>query len=182
MANEYLVPNGNDGGWDTSNHANIDNGGLAPGSSGSADDGTVVNETTEGIALNLDLTDGVITDGDTVTQVDIYIRAQNNGGASNDQIDVDLLIGGTPQGTQFNTGTLSNGSWTTYTANGATQGWTTDWSASQMDGMQVRLTSAQIGMPEATAIEVSEVEVYITYTVAPTSVPKTTLLTTLGVG
>ena len=159
MATEYLVPNGNDGGWDVSTHTNIDNGILG----GTPDDGAEVNElTTENAALLLDLADSAITDADTVTQVEIRVRARS-AGAGNDRVGVELFIGGTGQGAT-NSGSLT-ASFVTYVITNAA--WDVDWTAAQLDGAQVQLTSVQSGMPATVGHRVSEVEVDITYTEAP---------------
>lgn len=161
MATEYLVPNGNDGGWDVSDHTKINNGGVAPGSSGSPGDTSAVSETTDPVVLNLDLTDSAITDADTVEDVEVFVRARTTG-AGTDNFLVDLIVGGTAQGTQYASPTLG-ATFVDYTATG---GWTTDFSAAQLDGMQVRLTTGQAGKSAVHGIEVSEVEVRITYTAA----------------
>lgn len=161
MATEFLLPNGNDGGWDVSDHTNINNG----IDSGTPNDSTLVSETTEGIVLDLDLDDSAITDADTVTEVEVRIRARNNGGGGSDRCLIDWMIGGVAQGTQFDTGNLTTG-FLTYVAVGSVRGWDVDWTAAQLDGAQVRLTSSQAGKSVALALEVSEVEVEVTYTEA----------------
>jgi hypothetical protein len=165
MAVDYLYPNGNDGGWDTSNHANC-NEGLNPGPGLDGDDdgpvdGTFIRETTEAIALNLDLSSTAVTDADTVTQVRIFVRATLNSSDPDNNILVDWVIGGTAQGTQQETGHLT-GSFVTYTTSDV--GWNSDWTAAQLNGAQVRLTTEQGGMPAAYECDVSEVEVEVTYT------------------
>ncbi len=162
MTDEFLVPNGNDGGWDTSDHLDIDNGGIAVGSPGTLDDGTLVNETSDDIALVLDLLNSGILDADTVNSVTVVVRARTTGGGS-DKIKIDWVIGGTPQGAQFITGNLT-GSFLNYTA--ADAGWNSDWTAAELDGAQVQLQTHQTGKSEALGVEVSEVEVLIDYTEA----------------
>lgn len=170
MAEVFLVPNGDDAGWDAGGWADVDDGGIAPSSPGSGPtDADYLEQTTggEGVTIDLDLSAHGITDADTITAVDVYVRAYNNGGTGNDNVLVDWLIGGTPQGTQYNTGTLT-GSPANYVASGSTQAWNADYTASQLDGAQVRLTSAQSGMPTELQTRVTEVEVRITYTPAST--------------
>jgi hypothetical protein len=177
MAIEYWYPNGNDGGWVVSNHANC-NEGLNPGpgldddSDGPVDGTFITCDDQLADVLNLDLNpegDGAsaIVDADTVTQVRIFVRATLNASDPDNNILVDLIIGGTAQGTQQETGHLT-GSFVTYTM--AHAGWDSDWTASQLAGMQVRLTSEQGGMPAAYDVDVSEVEVEVTYTPAPSDV------------
>jgi len=186
LATEFLVPNGDDGGWDAGGWADVDNGGIAPSSPGGGPTDsalvTISGTSKEGITMDFDLTPSAVVDGDTVTEVDVHIRAQNNGGGGSDEVAVDLLIGGIPVGSQYLTGTLT-GSFANYTANGTTQSWTVDWSEAQMDGMQVRITSSQAGMPAALATEVSEIEVVVSYTETAGTVPFSTRpLLNMGVG
>jgi hypothetical protein len=49
-------------------------------------------------------------------------------------------------------------------------GWDTDRTASELDGMQVRFTTEQGGMPATVDIFITEVEVEITYTEEPDDV------------
>ncbi|MDX1489093.1 MAG: hypothetical protein R3268_12870 [Acidiferrobacterales bacterium] len=175
MATEYWYPNGNNGGWDTSNHANCNEGingsGLDDDSDGPVD-GTFIRETTEAVSIDLDTGpaggSSAIGDADTVTQVRIFVRATRNSGDEDNNIQVDLLIGGTAQGTQQETGHLAT-SFTTYTLSDT--GWDSDWSAAQLAGMQVRLTTEQGGMPSAYECDVSEVEIEVTYTEASSAEP-----------
>jgi hypothetical protein len=164
MANDYLVPNGSDAGWDdTTAIGDIDNGGLAPSSPGGGPtDSGYFAEDTDDTVLNLDLSATTITDADTVTAVAIYVRALTTG-VGNDKINVDWIIGGTSQGS-FTTANLS-GSFADYTATNA--GWNSDWTASELAGAQVRLTTNQTGKAETLGVQVSEVEVYITFTEGP---------------
>jgi hypothetical protein len=170
MATTYYYPNGNDGGWVVSTNTNCDDG-FNPGN-GLDNDVTGPNDATfitcddeAGDILNLDTGVGsgehAIVDGDTITQVQIKVRATLNASDADSNLQVDLIIGGTAQGTQQETGHLT-GSFVTYTL--STTGWDSDWTAAQIAGMQVRLTSEQGGMPSAYDVDVSEVEVIITYT------------------
>ena len=174
MATTYYYPNGNDGGWVVSTNTNCDDG-FNPGN-GLDNDVTGPNDTTfitcddeAGDILNLDTGVGsgehAIVDGDTITQVQIKVRATLNASDADSNLQVDLIIGGTAQGTQQETGHLT-GSFVTYTL--STTGWDSDWTAAQIAGMQVRLTSEQGGMPSAYDVDVSEVEVIITYTAGAT--------------
>ena len=161
MATEYLVPNGDDGGWTTNNAATNASSGI---NGGTPTDGSFIETTgvSEGDVINIDLGATALTDADTVTAVTVRVRAQSSN--SNDSITVDLIVGGTAQGVGQDTGGLA-ASFTTYTLTDAVN-WDADWTAAQLNGMQVRLTSAQGGMPQACDIQVSEVEVDITYTAA----------------
>ena len=162
MTTEYLLPNGDDAGWTTNNAAANCSSGI---NSGTPTDGSFIETTAnEGDVINVDLASVVdIVDADTVTSVTVRVRAESSN--SSDGIQVDLIIGGSPVGTPFSQASLA-ATFTTYTADGATQGWTGDYTAAQLNGAQVRLTSLQAGMPEACDIRVSEIEVDITYTAA----------------
>jgi hypothetical protein len=166
MATDWMYPNGNDGGWDTSAHGNCNEGINGPGLDDDSDgpvDATFLVETDRLIVLNLDLEPTGVTDADTVTQVQIRIRARLDTGDADSNIEVDWIIGGVAQGTQQETGHLNAG-FTTYTLSSA--GWDSDWTAAQLNGAQVRLTTEQGGMPGGYLCHVSEVEVEVTYTAA----------------
>jgi hypothetical protein len=173
MAIEYWYPNGNDAGWVVSNHANC-NEGLNPGpgldndSDGPVDGTFITCDDQAGDVLNLDTGpaggSSAIVDADTVTQVRIFVRATLNASDPDNNIEVALIIGGTSQNVGSpETGHLT-GSFVTYTLTDS--GWDSDWTAAQLAGMQVRLTSEQGGMPAAYDVDVSEVEVEVTYTEA----------------
>jgi len=175
MAIEYWYPNGNDGGWVVSTHGNCDEG-LNPGpgldnDSSGPDDGTFITcDDQSGDVLILDTgpagASTAIGDADTVTQVRIFVRATLNASGPANNIQVALLIGGTSQNAGSpETGHLT-GSFVTYTLSDS--GWDSDWTAAQLAGMQVQLTSEQGGMPDAYDVDVSEVEVEVTYTAGAT--------------
>ena len=120
----------------------------------------------EGDVVTLDFpnTHGIV-DGDTVSNVSVKVHHREGEATTSSTLDVDLLISGTVQGsavTFANRQTL-----TTDTANDV--GWNTDWTEAQLDTLQVRLTTAQAGMPTNDVWEVDLVEVVITYTEAATS-------------
>lgn len=176
MATETLLPDGtySGTGW-TGAGSNITEG-IASA------DGSVIQSDSDGEAdvVTIDFANPVdITDADTVTQVDVYYRGrvQTNGGDEN--FDVDLLIGGTPQATVSGT----PGELTATLANFGpinTGLWNSDWSLSQLQSLQVSLVGAQTGMPTANVWEIDTLEVVITYTPAATGGVPT--LTLLGVG
>jgi hypothetical protein len=115
-----------------------------------------------GTTLILGLGSPGLSDSDTISQVDITVRASATGTAGTLELDVDLLIGGTAQGTAQTfsglTGTLA----TSGTLNDT--GWNSDWTASQLDGMQVQLTATSSGMPGTVIPAVDCIDVLITYT------------------
>lgn len=157
MATELLLPNGDSvNNWDAGTFDDVNQGVDTPNDSLLMTDGSL-----EGEIVTFDMDDSALTDGDTITLVQIGTRAQR-GSNSGDSLGVDLLIGGVVQGSQVGRtlGTSLNNS----DANDA--GWNSDWTAAQLDGLQVRLTTLQTGMPGVVDITVSEVEVVITYTPA----------------
>jgi len=171
MAEERLLPNGDDAGWTSGGWADVDEG-IA-----STDDDTtkVVSGTTatpvaEGATLNLDFASVVtVGDSDTVTRVAFDIRAttDDNSGGKTD-LSVQLIIGGTAQGAPVTVGLTS--SWAT-SSDVNDIGWNSDWTAAQLNGAQVRLITAQTGMQTDDVWEVSTVDMVITYTAAAAGNP-----------
>ena len=160
MATEYLLPNGDDSGWTTNGASTACSSGIL---SGTPTDGSFIETTAnEGDVINIDLASVVtVDDAATVSSVSIRVRATSSN--TSDGFLLDLIVGGAAQGTQFPQSSLTT-SFVTYTAVGSTQSWTTDYTAAQLNGAQVRITSTQSGKPGACDIRVSEVEVDITYT------------------
>lgn len=114
-----------------------------------------------GSALVLGFGSPGLSDSDTITQVDVTVRTSDGGSAGNTQLDVELLIGGSTQGT------VSTGNTTGSLANYGplnTAGWNSDWSQTQLDGLQVRLTPTESGMPGTNLPALDCVDVDITYT------------------
>ena len=155
MAQEILYPNGDDSGWATGAYTDIDEGTDSPSDAdmiSTAADG-------EGEVMVLDLDDSALGDGDTITSVDIVVRNRESLPVGN--IAVRLLIGGADQGSA---GTTSSSNFHTDQLNVA--GWNVDWTAAQLNGAQVSLTAAQIGMPSAEQFDVSALQVEVNYTPA----------------
>jgi hypothetical protein len=164
MANESLFPNGGSssgpGSWGFTGGSNlwdgIDNG-IATPVDGEFD--SVSGASVEGTVLTLDLTSTTIADADTVTNIDIKIRA--DGVDADDGLDVELVIGGTGQGVVSQAITSTT---TDYTLN--TAAWNVDRTAAQLNGAQVTISNTQAGMPTSSTWTVYEVEVDITFTPA----------------
>ena len=130
-----------------------------------ADDTGLRNQVSEGDGLLLDLEDSARGDGDTITNVSIVARGQRGANAG-DNFTVQIYIGGVAQGSPVSFGTLT-ASWSTSgTLNDA--GWNSDWTAAQLDGMQVEVVPTQGGMPENVDVYVDCFDVVITYTAAAT--------------
>jgi hypothetical protein len=154
---DTLSPNGDDGGWLVGDYTDAIT--KADSNILTTDDG--VNPD----ALVLDLDTTTVVDADTVTSVDIVITARSTGSGGKDTLDVELLIGGSPVGTTYSTPNLS-GTLADYTATGTTQTWTTDYTAAQLNGAQVRITSQQAGKATTATWELDYVLVTINGTAA----------------
>lgn len=155
MANEKLNFNAWDSGWETGAIGDVDEA-IA-----SADGNFIATATKNNTAL-MDLTDSVIVDADIVTAVDIVVRAMTTG-SGDDILGVDLLIGGVVQGARQDSASLT-GSFVNYNFSDAN--WDIDWTAVQMDGMQVRIHARQSGMPTATGHRVDCGDIDIVFTPA----------------
>lgn len=165
MTEETLVPNGDDSGWPTGTFADIDEGIVSA-------DGLVMSTDSDGDGdvLNLDFSASGIEDGDTVTNINIVVRAKIAAGATGgDTLLIDLLFGGIPVGVQQETGVLT-GSFQNFTLNDGGV-WNGDRSAAEMDGLQVRLTPAQTSKPTALQWDLDTVDVVATFTQASVGSP-----------
>jgi len=157
MATEVLLPNADSvNNWDAGTFADVNQGVDTPNDSLLMTDGS-----NEGEIVTFDMDDSALADADTITNVTIRTRAER-GANDNDSLGIDLLIGGSVQGSQVDR-TLPA---TFDDVDSNDVGWNSDWTASQLDGLQVRLTTLQAAMPAVVDITVSEVEVVITYTPA----------------
>lgn len=162
MAQETLLPDGtySGTGW-TGTGSNITEG-IA-----SADGNVIQSDSDgEGDVVTIDFANPTsITDADTVTQVDIYVRGRVQTDGGDESFDVSLLIGSVSQGTVTGTpGELNATQQTLGPLN--TAGWNSDWTLSQLQGLQVNVVGAQTGMPTANVWEIDTLEVVITYTPA----------------
>lgn len=157
MSTEVLLPNGDSvNNWDAGTFADVNQGVDTPNDSLTMSDGS-----TEGEIVTFNMDDSALADADTITNVTIRTRAQR-GSNSGDSLGLDLLIGGSVQGTQVDRALTT--AYDDVDSNDV--GWNSDWTAAQLDGLQVRMTTLQTGMPGVVDITVSEVEVVITYTPA----------------
>ena len=99
-------------------------------------DGSTVATTIANDAVVFDLSDSFLTNANTITGVTVTVRAQFTGDKiAVGGLDVELLIGGVSQGTDTValTTLMAN-----YVASKA--GWDQDWTAAELDAMQVRVT------------------------------------------
>lgn len=160
MATEILQPNGDFAiNWtrvptNTSNFSAVDEGSGAP------DDADKITAADNNITDEFEVQDSARVDADTITRVDIKVRARATGGGNN-SIQAQLVIGGVSQG-NVQQALVNDDPFTTFTLN--TAGWNSDWTAAQLDGMRVIVKSIQSGMPTSAGWEVSMVELIVTYT------------------
>ncbi len=157
MAEETLVPT-SDAGWPTGTFADIDE--LIV----NAD--AAVMRTTDGELddiLTLGFGNSAVLDADTVTNITVNIRALCSGSGGKDDYFVELLIAGSPVGSGVAHASVGQ-SFTTLVCNDV--GWNADRSASEMDGIQVRITSQQRAMAAAGNWDIDAVDLVVTYTEA----------------
>jgi len=165
MAEEILFPDGvySGTGWNGTG-SNISEGIAA------ADGNEISSDATgEGDVVTIDMADIVdIVDADTITNVAIVLRGRVTTDGGDESFEVDLVIGGTPQGAVGGSaGELTNTHQTLGSRN--TGAWNSDWTVAQLNGMQVDVVGVQGGMPTANTWHIDTLQVVITYTPAPTS-------------
>ena len=125
----------------------------------SAADGNSMDPIVDDAVIDFGVTDSSVVDANTVTRIDIVVRGKKIG-SNGDRIKADLLIGGVAQGSSSNTGNLST-SFVDYTLNDV--GWNVDRSASDMDGLEVRLTVEATGMPHTPDVQMNCVDVNVIF-------------------
>ena len=155
MADETLNINSIDATWAGASGAATDIDETIAGA-----DAAVYGPGPDADAADFGLSATVVVDADTVTQVDITVRLEDNGTAGTLTADIELLIGGTSQGL-VNTG--ATGAMANYGPLN-TAGWNSDWTAAQLAGAQIRITPQQSGMPGTNALDIDCADVLITYT------------------
>lgn len=163
MAEERLLPNGDDGGWNVGGFADIDEG-IGNEDAAVYASGTSGTPIVEGATTDIDFASVVdVTDGDTVTRVAFDIRAASDKVAASSDLTIQLLIGGTPQGIPVAV-VLTGSQVDTLDVNDA--GWNTDFTAAQLNGAQCRVLTTQTGMPTDDVWEIDVLDLVITYTPA----------------
>jgi len=174
MAEEILFPDGTYSGADWSGTGSNISEGI------SAADGNeiiTVSGDAEGNSVRIDMADSALGDGDTITNVSVVLRGRIvavDGG--DESFEVDLVIGGTPQGAVVGSaGELTTTHQTLGSRN--TAAWNTDWTAAQLDGMQVDVVGVQGGMPDPKDWAIDTLQVVITYTPASTAEPPSAYMT-----
>jgi len=156
MAIETLLANGYDNGWTSGALDDIDNGVDTP-------DGNsiVANTTQNGETALIDFANTAITDADTVNTVTVRIR-ELTAGSGNDRNRVNLLVSSVGQGqtdgallgASFNDASYTNG------------GWDSDWTAAEIDSIQVTVLNRQTGMGATPGHTIDEIELEIDFTPA----------------
>jgi len=174
MAEEILRPNGTYSGTGWTGTGSL----LAT----SSDTGIASDSDGEGDVVRIDFDASGLSDGDTITDVSIQVRAWVDTDGGDESVTVDLVIGGTGQGGVAGTVGELSVSPATLTAR-SNVAWDTDWTAAQLDGLQVDITGNQAGMPTNNVWNVDTVWVVITYTPAASAeetTPSSGLNTTVG--
>lgn len=128
-----------------------------------ADNTGLNNAAVEEDVLDLDLSDSVVEDGDTVTNISFVLRAQAPTNSS-DGLTVQLLIGGVAQGIPVDFGTIPS----TWGNSGLLNdvGWNVDRTAAEMDGAQARIVTTQMGMPGVVDLDFDCLDCIVTFTPA----------------
>ncbi len=159
MAEESLLPNGDDAGWTTGGWDDINELVSA------ANDSDFIQTATdgEGEVIDLDLVDSALADADTITSVEVNLRAIRDTAGVGGFLTVALLIGGASQGNAVTTALTE--SFADYLLLNNV-GWDSDWTAAELDGMQIRVTASQSGKAVPVQMSVSALDVLITYTPA----------------
>jgi hypothetical protein len=159
MAEEILNPNGtySGTGW-TGTGSNITEG-IASA------DGNEISSDSDGEAdtVTIDIEPSALTDADTITNVSIVVRARVTTNGGDESITVNLVVDSSAQTAVAGTpGELNASHQTLASRNDAT--WNTDWTAAQLDALQVTVVGAQTGMPDPNVWHIDTLDVVITYT------------------
>ena len=163
MATEKLNITGWDSGWPTGLITNVDEA-IADA------DGQRVQTSNRNDVVIFDFgPTTALTDGDTVTAVDITIRARVLNATVPAHFDVELLIGSVSQGLDGGPPPLQ-----TFWSNGfyTKASWDADWTVAQLDGAQVKITSRQDSVSAETWY-IDCIDLDITYTVNAQTVAPT---------
>jgi len=167
MATETLFPNGtySGTGW-TGTGSNITEGITAANGDeiSSASDG-------EGDVVTIDIASSALADSDTITNVSIQVRARCTDDGGDESITVNLIVDSSAQTAVTGTPGEMATTHTTFAArNDAT--WNTDWTAAQLDALQVTVVGVQSGMPTPNYWHIDTLEVVITYTPGASPISK----------
>ena len=155
MATETRFPSGDDNGWPTGDWTNIDE------SIAAADAATLETNIDDDVVV-IDIGDFAITDADTVTGVQIDIRAKDTGAGGKNSLSVNLDVGGGGLGAV--TGANMTNTYATFTFTNAL--WDLDHSAAELDAMQLIIRANQTGMATAADWQIDAIDVIVTFTPA----------------
>lgn len=142
MASEKLNFDTYDSGWEAGVIDDVDE--AIAGA-----DGAVISTATKNDVALMGCTASVVEDADTVTGIDVVVRARTTGSGA-DSLGVELLIGGIVQGSRVDI--VLTASFQNLTFNDVA--WDADRTAAEMDGIEIRLHARQSGMPTAAGHEV----------------------------
>ncbi len=162
MAQEFLVPNADDGGWaGGGSWSDLTNGTDTP-------DGVFIEPVNIDDVLVLEFGNTSLTDGDTIIEVQILVRGWTVG-LGTDRLNCELFIDGVGQG-------IPTAFWTLPTIGVQLRqfslaAWNQDWSQAQLNGAQVHLVALQQGMPVTVGHQIDEVDFRITTLAAGSVLP-----------
>lgn len=154
MAAEKLNFNTYDSGWTSGVIGDVDEAVAAA-------DGAIIATTIKNDTALMGLDASVVVDSDTVNTVDVVVRARTNGSGT-DSLGVELLVGGIVQGVRQDI--VLTGSFQNLTFSDAA--WDADWTAAEMDGMEILLHARQAGMPTTAGHEVDCGDIDVDYSPA----------------
>ena len=154
MTIEFLYPSGDDNGWPTNDWTDIEE------SIASADGVALETGVDDDIVL-IDLDNTALTDAHTINSVTVKILAKDTSPGTKNSLVVDLFIGGAGQGPV--TSANLTASYGTVTLVDATN-WDIDWTAAQLNGMQLQIRANQTGKGEEATWHIDAIDVEVDYT------------------
>lgn len=151
MPNKFPFPNGDDSGWPTGDFTDL----LV------ALDGNFMETTIDDDVVVLDLESIDIKDLDTVSEVRVITSARDLAAGGDNTISIDIDVGGGPLGF-----TLGNDLTDTFLNSVHLNVlWNIDFTAQQLDDMQVIMQANQQGMPNSATWQVDALVAVIVYTI-----------------
>lgn len=149
-------PSGDDGGWPTGTWEDIDE-------SIASADGAVLATSIDDDVVIIDVGDFDIDDADTVELLFLNVRARDTGAGGKNKIAIDIDVGGGGIFEVVPAANLTN-SFVTYTYNNAL--WDVDWTAAQMNNLQLIIRANQTGMATAADWEIDAIDIEALITLA----------------
>lgn len=149
MPTEQLEPTGGDGGWTSGDWTDL-----------LANDDGFMETTIEDDEVIIDFSNSAVKDDDTVTKVYVFIRHQKGtGSGSTCQIGIEIDVGGGPIGSISQP--LVEDTWQLFQY--STVLWEVDWTAAEMDNLQVIFRADRAGMPSSNTWRMDRVYVRADY-------------------